>query len=191
VKQITLRTSIAELGAIVCEALRGEGIDAFLSGGAVVSIYTQNRYESFDLDFVSLADRTKIKRVMLALGFEVDRGRMFAHPKSQFTVEFPGSAIRVGEALITQFNELETRAGVLKLLTPTDCVKDRLAAFYHWSDRQALDQAVWVAQAQTVKIEEIKRWSKAEGKAGDFDRFKEALTALEKAKTRGQRKTYE
>ena len=27
-------------------------------------------------------------------------------------------------------------------LTPTDAVKDRLAAFFHWSDRQSLEQAL-------------------------------------------------
>ena len=69
-KAINSKTTIAEIGSIVFEALRKEGIDAFLSGGAVVSIYTKNKYESYDLDFVSLADRTKIKKVMVALGFK-------------------------------------------------------------------------------------------------------------------------
>jgi hypothetical protein len=56
---ITSKTTIAELGALVCEARRAQGLDAFLSGGAVVSVYTDNRYESFDLDFVSLSDRDR------------------------------------------------------------------------------------------------------------------------------------
>jgi hypothetical protein len=103
---INEKTTLAELGAIVCEALRTEGIDAFLSGGAVVSIYTNNRYESFDLDFVSLADRTKIKKVMLGLGFTQDKSRLFIHPNSKYFVEFPGSAVMVGESLITDYNEL-------------------------------------------------------------------------------------
>jgi hypothetical protein len=183
-KTIGAGTALAELGAIVYEALRERGIDAFLSGGAVVSIYTKNKYESFDLDFVSYADRARIKEVMLSLGFSMDRGRMFVHPATQFTVEFPGSAARVGEALVTQFNELKTPAGVLRLLTPTDCVKDRLAAFYHWSDRQGLDQAVWVAMAHPVKLEEIKRWSKGEGRAEEFELFKEALSANSNPKAR-------
>jgi chaperonin GroEL (HSP60 family) len=36
--KINERSTIAEVGAIVCEALKQEGLDAFLSGGAVVSI---------------------------------------------------------------------------------------------------------------------------------------------------------
>ena len=172
---ITKKTTLAELGASVCEALRQAGIDAFLSGGAVVSIYTNNRYESFDLDFVSLADRAKIKKVMIDLGFTQDKSRHFIHPKSKFFVEFPGSAVRVGESLISKYNELHFSSGTLRLLTPTDCAKDRLAAFYHWGDRQGLDQAVWVAVSQDVNLREIEKWSKSEGAAKKFLEFKEAL----------------
>jgi len=184
--KITTKTTIAELGALVCEALKKTGIDVFLSGGAVVSIYTQNRYESFDLDFVSLADRSKIKKVMETLGFNQDRSRLFIHPDTKFFVEFPGSAVTIGESLITEFNQLKFSTGTLKLLTPTDCVKDRLAAFYHWNDRQGLDQAVWVCLAQPVKLEEVKKWSRNEGKIKEYAEFEEALkvaTAKEK-KTR-------
>ncbi|OFZ54758.1 MAG: hypothetical protein A2428_01045 [Bdellovibrionales bacterium RIFOXYC1_FULL_54_43] len=174
-KTISEKTTIAELGAIVCEALKKVGIDAFLSGGAVVSIYTDNRYESYDLDFVSLADRSKIKKVMEELGFNQDKSRLFIHPKSKFYVEFPGSAMRVGESLISEFEELKLPSGTLKLLTPTDCVKDRLAAFYHWNDRQGLDQAVWVAVAQAVNLSEIKKWSKSEGASTKYEEFLAAL----------------
>ena len=36
---------------------------------------------------------------------------------------------------------------------------DRLAAFYHWRDRQGLDQAVLVAAQQVVDLDEIEQWS--------------------------------
>ena len=39
-------------------------------------------------------------------------------------------------------SELKKRNKILKLLSPTDCVKDRLAAYYHWNDRQSLEQAI-------------------------------------------------
>ncbi len=159
------------MGAIVCEALKQSGIDAFLSGGAVVSIYTKNKYESLDLDFVSLADRSKIKTVMLTLGFTQDRSRHFVHTKSKFFVEFPGSAVMIGDQLITEFSEIKLPQGTLKLLTPTDSVKDRLAAYYHWNDRQGLNQAVWIAEVHPIKIEEIISWSKREGMESKLDHF--------------------
>ncbi len=43
---------LTELAAIVSDALQRVGIVATLSGGAAVSIYTENRYQSEDLDFV-------------------------------------------------------------------------------------------------------------------------------------------
>ena len=48
-------------------------------------------------------------------------------------------------------------------MTPTDSVKDRLAAYYHWNDHQALEQAVMVAHAKKVSLKEIRRWSEQEG----------------------------
>lgn len=172
---ITETTSLAEMGAIVCEALKKSGIDAFLSGGAVVSIYTNNKFESYDLDFVSLADRSKIKKVMESLGFEQNKSRLFIHPNSKYFVEFPGSAIMIGESAITQFAELKIGTATLKLLTPTDSVKDRLAAFFHWNDRQGLDQAVWICEAQSVDLAEVRKWAVGEGMVKKFDEFLKRL----------------
>jgi hypothetical protein len=173
--KISQKTSLAQLAAIVSSALTESGIEAFLSGGAVVSIYTKNKYQSYDLDFVSLEDRKKIKVVMESLGFSKTETRYFAHPNTKFFVEFPGSAFTVGEELIKEFSTLKLKEGSVKLLTPTDCVKDRLAAYFHWNDRQSLEQAVWVAQAQPVKISEIQKWSIAEGMERKYKDFLELL----------------
>jgi hypothetical protein len=178
--EISSETTLAEMGAIVCEALKKRGIDAFLSGGAVVSIYTNNKYESFDLDFVSIADRKKIRAAMIELGFKPDPSRHFVHPKSKYFVEFPGAAVKIGDQPITEFSELRLPQGVLKLLTPTDSVKDRLAAYYHWNDRQGLNQAVWIAQARPVKLEEIKSWSLSEGMETKFKEFLVEVKQLKK-----------
>jgi hypothetical protein len=52
--EITSDTSLEELAAMISQILESAGILATLSGGAAVSIYTNNRYQSQDLDFVSL-----------------------------------------------------------------------------------------------------------------------------------------
>lgn len=62
------------------------------------------------------------------------------------------------------------------LLSPTDCVKDRLAAYYHWSDQQALAQAQLVAENNKIDIKEIRRWSKEEDKLAVFESIKKQLT---------------
>jgi hypothetical protein len=54
-------------------------------------------------------------------------------------------------------------------------VKDRLAAYYHWNDAQCLEQAALVAQAKEIDLDEIERWSKAEGKLDEFRRIRHRL----------------
>ena len=44
--------NIAELAAYVCTHLNNSGIKCILTGGACVSVYTDNKFESFDLDFL-------------------------------------------------------------------------------------------------------------------------------------------
>jgi hypothetical protein len=43
---ITEETSLLELATIVSETLEAEGVTATLAGGAAVSIYSENRYQS-------------------------------------------------------------------------------------------------------------------------------------------------
>ena len=61
---------------------------------------------------------------------------------------------------------------ILKLLSPTDCIKDRLAAYYHWNDIQSLDQAILVAKGNKIDLKEIERWSINEGMIDKFKIFK-------------------
>jgi len=60
-------------------------------------------------------------------------------------------------------------------LTPTDCVKDRLAAYYHWDDEQSLTQAIWVAQKNEVNFQELKKWSKNESSIDKYNNFIKGL----------------
>ena len=171
-------TTIEKLGAIVCQALKDAGIDSFLSGGAVVSIYSNNEFESYDLDFVSFADRRKIKSVMAGLGFIQDRSRLFRHPDSPYMVEFPGTAMVIGEEPINEFAERVVDGKTLKLLTPTDCVKDRLAAYIHWGDRQGLEQAALVARQHPCKLSSIEAFCRNEGSPKAFQDFEAKLEEL-------------
>ena len=156
------------------------GIEAFLAGGAVVSIYTKNKYQSYDLDFISLEDRKKIKSVMESLEFYQTKSRYFENPNTKFFVEFPGSAFTVGEELIIDFSTLKVKEGSIKLLTPTDCVKDRLSAYFHWNDRQCLEQAIWVAQAQPIKLKEVQKFAINEGMEKKYEDFLENLKKQKK-----------
>lgn len=68
--EITKTSSIEKVAAIVCDALLAAGMDVVLTGGAVVSIYTQNEYESYDLDFILMSWNKNVDPVMEKLGFK-------------------------------------------------------------------------------------------------------------------------
>jgi len=168
----------AEIGAFVVSHLAEQGIDVVLSGGAAVGIHSGDAYVSGDLDLVNtrLAKRPAIAEAMAKIGFrEVDRH--FRHPESPFIVEFPPGPLAVGAEPVTSVVEHHLPTGVLRLISPTDCVKDRLATYYHWKDRQGLIQAILVAQHQPVDLGEIERWSRSEGKAREFREIRPQLEA--------------
>ena len=82
----------------------------------------------------------------------------------------------MGDEQVKQIDEIEVLTGILRLISPTDCVKDRLAWFYYDNDTECLEQAVLVAEANDVDIAEIERWSKVEGKSDKFEQIRKRLT---------------
>jgi hypothetical protein len=52
------------LACLIYETLKSNGIEAVLVGGACVSIYSQNRYQSFDLDFVTYEELKSIEKAL-------------------------------------------------------------------------------------------------------------------------------
>jgi len=105
------------------------GINAILVGGACVSIYTKNKYLSSDLDFVSTSSIKEIFPVLAKLGFNRKSSRHFERKGYPFFVEFVAPPAAIGDEPVKK-NILMTRTGNIILLTPTDSVKDRLAAYY-------------------------------------------------------------
>jgi len=169
---------IGELAAYVCSWLNTNGIKCVLTGGACVSIYTGNKYLSYDLDFIDItyASRKEVKKILKKLGFS-EKNRYFVHPETKYFIEFPAGPLSVGSEPIKDYLELKFNTGNLFLLSPTDSVKDRLAAYYHWNDLQALGQAIMVARSRKTDLNEIRRWSKTEGQFEKFNKIKCKLQA--------------
>lgn len=169
--------SVGELGALVCSHLEKNGIRVVLTGGACVTIYSDNKYQSMDLDFVEEVPvtRRKLIRTLVELGFS-EENRYFRHPDTEFFLEFPPGPLSVGEEAIRDISVMEFSTGRLRLISPTDCVRDRLAAFYHWDDRQSLKQAILVARDQEIDLLEVQRWSEREGELSKFEMFFRTLS---------------
>jgi hypothetical protein len=169
--RIDEHASLEELAALVCTTLGAYGISVVLSGGAVVSIYSDAEYVSYDLDFVPIGLARKVDAAMESLGFEKTQ-RHWTHPRIRYWVEFPPGPVAIGEETIRNFAERETRMGTLRLLAPTECVMDRLAWYFHDADTQCLEQAVGVATRNPVDLKRIERWARRERPHGE-ERFRE------------------
>lgn len=170
--EITLK----ELAGFVSGELRKRGIDTVLVGGACVTIYSENRYQSYDLDYITYEDMKKVKKALQELGF-TEKNKYFQHEGCQWFVEFVSPPVAIGSEPIHEFNKIKTSLGMIKLLHPVDSIKDRLASFYHWNDKQGLQQAINICLEQTVDLAEVERWSIHEGYQEKFLSFMESLKA--------------
>lgn len=172
--------SIGELAAYVCSHLQGNGINVVLSGGGCAAIHSQGQYVSYDLDFIENlgSSRRKLRRVLAEIGFE-EQGRYFRHADTDFFLEFPAGPLAVGDEPPRELVVLHFETGDLTTLSPTDCVKDRLAAYFPWNDLECLEQALLVARMAAIDLHEIERWSLKEGNAAKFSLFRDQLGAKE------------
>lgn len=166
-----------ELAGLIGEHLSKRGINVVLSGGACVAYYSEGKYVSMDLDFVNagFAKRDRIKAAMVEIGFE-EKSRYFKHPDTEYLVEFPPGPLGVGEEPVGKIVTLKIGTGTVRIIAPTDCVKDRLAGYYHWGDMPCLEQAIMVAQANEVDVDELARWSEREGRSEEFEAVRKRLT---------------
>ena len=173
-KRSLKKISLKELAGLVNSYLKKYDVDAVLTGGACVTIYSKNKYQSLDLDFVANAaefNPKRIKDAMQDLGFERAAEGFFMRKDCPFIVEFIPPPLAVGSEPVKNVVTLKTRSGKILLLSPTDCVKDRLAAYFHWNDRQSLEQALLVARRRKINMKEIKRWAKIEDKLEKYNDF--------------------
>jgi len=174
-KEISEMNTI-ELAAFVSDYLRKNGVENVLTGGSCAEIYSSEKYVSGDLDFVDLnyVSLKKIANILEDIGFkQLKQSQGFVHPQTVKMVEILNAPLSVGEEKIETVDKLIVAGCQLNILTPTDSVKDRLAAYYHWNDRQSLEVALMVCEKKEINIAEVQRWSVNEGKEEKFNFFKE------------------
>lgn len=169
-----------DFAATVVEQLEKHGISCVLVGGACVSIYTEEKHASRDLDFISPYSHEAIAKALSEIGFEKD-GRYFVHPDSELYVEFPSGPVAIGHREpVDPEGELKVGETVVQMYSPTQCVMDRLAAWFHWDDRRSLIHALWVCEKHPVSLQKIRNWAKKEGEPEKLELFVEEFKKLKK-----------
>jgi formylglycine-generating enzyme required for sulfatase activity len=82
-----VRPHARRLAALMCSTLERHGVRVVLSGGSVVSIYSDNAYQSYDLDFI----QTGRARGAAATA-RADRRQLFLPPAEAIVVDHSSSA---------------------------------------------------------------------------------------------------
>jgi hypothetical protein len=170
--KLTAASTLPEVAVAVGSLLGRRGVTAVLTGGACVAVYTDGSYVSKDADFViqGRTQQSTLDDALAELGFVREGGR-YVHPLVRFYIEFPPGPLAIGADLAIEPVEVVVADEVALALSPTDACRDRLAAFYHWHDRQSLSLAVRIAQHQQIDLDAIRAWSRAEGSLDGFDEF--------------------
>ena len=171
-----------ELWEFVSFHLSKQGIQTVLVGGAVVSIYSKGLYRSGDLDLVVQSfqfDFNKLKEILNNLGFVKHSSRnYYNHPECMHIfLEFLPPPVAIGEDYNIKPDERNIKGTIIKILQPTDCIKDRLASYIYFDAKECLDQAILVAKSQPFDLELVKKWCDKEGgnALAAFETFNKSL----------------
>ena len=156
---MTLEDVCFEIGT----ALAAAEIPAVLSGGAAATIYAHDHISSYDADFILQFDFDveKAHGVLLHIGYRCENGA-YERDDHEFSAEFPRGPVAIGSSNQPILRDVLTREKQqLTVISATDCVKDRLAAFYAWNDFNSLRQALHVARAQreSIDLARIATWT--------------------------------
>lgn len=156
--------TLEETASYVCTKLKDKNIDVVLSGGSCMEIYTKSNFSSLDIDFIPNPSVTskQIEETMLELGFKKTESRYYKYPNNPNYIEFPTGPVTLGNDLTKEFAQLKTHVGTLTLLTPTDCIKDRLCALVYHGGEECFNQAIAVAHLNIIDKENLINWAKNE-----------------------------
>ena len=173
---LTEESDLSEVAVSVAAALRRSKIRAVLTGGACATLHSGGAYQSSDLDFILQSTVTvqRLDAAMGSIGYRRKRDH-YEHPSAPFFVEFPPGPLSIGRDLAIKPITYRIGPTSVRILSATDSVRDRLAAFYHWNDPQSLSTALEIALRHNVDMKKIRAWSIEEGSEEGFLRFAEEL----------------
>lgn len=167
---------IKGVATIICVHLTDMGFDPVLTGKACAAIHAGSDVDAKSLEFVIseyVVDR--VESVMASLGFKCLVHRTFGGKGSKFEVSFLPPPVAVGDAVVENIYRLKGAKGELKMLNPTDCIRQRLSMYYRFGSESAFLDALAVARKHKVDMEFIARWSDWEWAGDKFETFMKSL----------------
>jgi len=171
--------TLEEFWVFVASHLEAEGIGVTLVGGAVATVYSKGQYESGDIDMVfdnMFEDRGKFENALNKIGIVKQDQRNFRHSDCIYTIEAKSPPISIGH-IIEKINpeKVDGESTKIKLLSPTDCIKDRLYKADEWADDEAFDAAIAVAREVGFNDKKLKNFCQENDKLKIYDKFKREI----------------
>lgn len=112
------------------------------------------------------------------MGFE-KVGRHYKHPEcGHLYLEFATFPASIGDDYNIIPAEIENEGLIIKIFSPTDCVRDRLASYAFFNARECLDQALLVAREHPVNFKKIEDWCRSENIQKEYEDFISKLSKL-------------
>lgn len=171
---ISNHSTLTDVCFAVSEALAARGISAVLTGGSAATVYAPDVYTSYDADFITDESLADIAEALALIGFQRHgKSRLFIHPDTKYTIDFPKGPLAVAGDYITETATLTRGSVHLRILSRTDCIRDRLSHFFHWNDFTALNAAVGVATNNPADVEMplLRAWAEREQELEKFAEF--------------------
>lgn len=165
----------------VCTALHQAGMKVVLTGGSASTVYAPMACRSMDVDFIAtfVTSRRDFEQVLAELGY-LPNGRIYSCPGQIVTLDIPDDRILIGSTETYRYETLHRDGLILNILTPTDCVRDRLCGYYFWGDTSSLNSALQVANLHTIDLALVEAWSKEEGELEKFQTFQRRLELMKR-----------
>lgn len=165
-----------ELWEYVGSELSANNINSVLVGGSVVSVYTKGAYRSGDLDMVLegyIVKYAEIDKVLNKIGFyRTGAKKFYQHPRCRHIfIEFLPPPLSIGDDYAIKPSQRIVEGRKIKILSPTDCIRDRLASYIYFKARECLDQAILVAKSQPYDLALIRKWCENEKALSAYQEF--------------------
>lgn len=166
-KKLSFRESVSH----IFSALKEHDVDAVLIGEGAAALYsTAVEVENLAL-VIPVFHVEFMENLLKKLSFRMGEVRHFTSSKSSFDIQFYSPPILLGDSRAGRCETITTRKAEITLLSPTDSVRDRLAQWYRWGNRRALEQALAVSRSQAVDFDLLASWSAKEGADKQFSEF--------------------
>lgn len=118
-------------------------------------------------------ERTRLEQLYRGRTLEV-----CCNPKCKhLIIDFVSGPPGIGDDYAIAPAEVQSEGQVIKIYSPTDCIRDRLASYIHFKAAECLDQAVLVGKKFPFDRAKVKKWCKMEGAPLAFEELDSLLKA--------------